>query len=363
MATLHAIHRADWRTLAVDEPLMTSAARRRRLVHPSSSIVISLAIVLVGLLAPSACLRAGTHSSPAALTRPASPLVAPVQRDDRYVFTSGDLSLEVDPRRGARITAFSLKGRNFLRGPEASPNSHGSTFWTSPQSDWEWPPVVEIDSAPYTGGVEGGVLTLTSTVGTQLPVEVTKKFSLSARDGAVSITYTMVNRGPAPRSLAPWEITRVRVGGATFFPTGDREYGSGEFAPMVGLRRDGDYTWFAFTSGPQAADQQLFADGHGGWLAHAENDAVLVKVFPDIAPSKQAPHEGEIELYLHADPTDPGACFAEIEEQGAYATLEPGGTLSWTVTWYLRPLPPGAQPIPGNRGLADFVESLVKTPR
>jgi hypothetical protein len=343
---------------------MTKAAPRRgRLAHPLSSIVFLLALVLVGPLAPSACLPAGTQSSPVAPTRSAPPLEAPVLRDHTYVFTHGDLSLEVDPQRGARITAFSLKGRNVLRGPEAHSDNRGSTFWTSPQSDWHWPPVVEVDSAPYTGGVDDGVLTLTSTVGTQLPVEVTKKFSMSARDGAVSVTYTMVNRGPVPRSVAPWEITRVRVGGTTFFPTGDREYGSGDFAPMVGLRREGGYTWFAFTSGPQAANQQLFADGHGGWLAHAEGDAVLVKVFPDIAPSQQAPHEGEIELYVHADPTDAAASFAEIEEQGAYATLQPGGALSWTVTWYLRPLPPGVPPIPGDRGLVDFVESVVKTGR
>lgn len=62
------------------------------------------------------------------------------------MITIDSLRMVVDAAIGGRIMEFSCHGRNALvtGGPQ-----FGSTFWISPQSLWDWPPPVEIDSAPY----------------------------------------------------------------------------------------------------------------------------------------------------------------------------------------------------------------------
>src|SRR6476659_4809949 len=76
-------------------------------------------------------------------------------RAGRHILDMGDVALEIDPTVGARVTGLLVEGRNLLTGPDVDPGNHGSTFWTSPQSAWGWPPVPEIDSAPFQPSLEG----------------------------------------------------------------------------------------------------------------------------------------------------------------------------------------------------------------
>jgi hypothetical protein len=64
-----------------------------------------------------------------------------------------------------------------------------------------------------------------------------------------------------------------------------------------------------------------------------------VKKFPDLKPAEPAPAEAEIQIYVNT-----GKTFVEIEEQGAYTTLNAGEELSWTVRWYLEPTDLPAEP-------------------
>ena len=82
---------------------------------------------------------------------PASKLnpITPELRDGRHVLAWDDVSFEVDARTGGRVTALRLGGRNLLTGPEIDAGNFGSTFWTSPQSAWGWPPVPEVDHHEY----------------------------------------------------------------------------------------------------------------------------------------------------------------------------------------------------------------------
>ena len=61
--------------------------------------------------------------------------------------------------------------------------------------------------------------------------------------------------------------------------------------------------------------------------------------FPDLKPAEPAPAEAEIQIYVNT-----GKTFVEIEEQGAYTTLNAGEELSWTVRWYLEPTDLPAEP-------------------
>ncbi len=216
----------------------------------------------------------------------------------------------------------------------------GSTFWSSPQSDWNWPPPPEIDSEPYAASLDGAVLSLSGTTAAGLGLAVKKKFSTDRQVGAVSVEYTLANRGSQPRWVAPWEITRVAAGGLTLFPMGEggpRKGAQDLLSPTI----VNGVAWFAYDAAAITADQKLFADGKEGWIAHVDGDLLLVKSFADTSPGQAAPGEAEIEIYANASHT-----YVEVENQGAYVHLAPGPRplgpcAGCCASWTLPPHPRG----------------------
>ena len=75
--------------------------------------------------------------------------------------------MEIDAAKGGKILSLKYDDREMLsqlRWPE----SFGSTFWTSPQKEWNWPPVKEFDKMPYMVEQEVGTLSMTSEVSERL---------------------------------------------------------------------------------------------------------------------------------------------------------------------------------------------------
>jgi hypothetical protein len=281
--------------------------------------------------------------------------IVPVVQDGLFVFRLDDTVFAVDARLGGRIVTFSLAGRNILTGPAIDPANYGSTFWSSPQSDWGWPPPPEIDSAPYCAKIDGTTLTLSGATAPTLGLGVEKSFSADGQTGTVTAKYTLKNHGHQARQAAPWEITRVAAGGLTFFPMGEGELRKGMQDLLKPVVHDG-VAWFAYDASAITADQKLFADGREGWIAHVDGDLLLVKSFTDTGPAQAAPGEGEIEIYANAAHT-----YVEVENQGAYVTLKPGETSTWTVHWVLHRLDLKATPAkPGSAGLLALVHGLVR---
>ena len=271
-----------------------------------------------------------------------------------FTLRAGDAQLVVDAKQGGRIITFSLSGHNILTGPAVNALNFGSTFWSSPQSDWNWPPPPEIDSAPYAATFDGTVLSLSGSTAPTLGLAVEKKFSANSATGVVTIVYTIANRGSKARQVAPWEITRVAAGGLTFFPIeGDPRKGP---QALLNPTIANGVAWFAYDAAAITADQKLFADGLEGWIAHVDGDLLLVKSFGDTLPSQAAPGEAEIELYA-----DAGHTYVEVENQGAYVSLDPGASTAWTVRWFLRKLDLAVTPaVADSAPLVDLVRSLVK---
>jgi hypothetical protein len=280
--------------------------------------------------------------------------LTPVIDGSVYTFTAGDLAYAVDAARAGRLVSFSLGGRNILTAAKnAEDNNWGSTFWTSPQSDWNWPPPVEIDPGPYSARLSGAVLSVASAVAPGLGLMVTKEFAFDVDKAVLTIEYGIVNKGAEARSVGPWEITRVATGGLTFFPMGEGAPWKG-FQELLPLDiRDG-VAWFPAGTVAATSDQKVFADGREGWIAHVAGDLLLVKSFVDSAPAAAAPGESEIELY-----TDSGRTYVEVENQGAYVKLEPGAATTWPVRWFLRKLGQGAAVKPGSPQLLEVVRQLV----
>jgi hypothetical protein len=255
---------------------------------------------------------------------------------------------EVDPQAGGRVTSYSLGGSDVLAGSDVDANSYGSTFWTSPQSDWGWPPPAEVDRSPYSLVSQGDTLTLTGAPNLALGIRVTKQFSVDRVRGAMVLDYTIHNHGKTPRSYAPWEVSRVHARGLTFFPSGQPSTGP------LHVERIGRGTWY--THDPDVlteAGQKSFAYGTQGLLAHTAHGLLYVKSFPAVPSELQAPGEAEIEVYANNR-------YVEVEVQGPYTLIEPGASVTWTVRWCLRKLPPGIVPFPGNSELLAFAASVAQ---
>jgi hypothetical protein len=276
--------------------------------------------------------------------------IVPQSVEGRYVMAWNDVALEVDPRTGGRVTALRLGGRNLLTESSVDPGNFGSTFWTSPQSVWGWPPVPEIDHAPYRATIAGRAIVMRSPRSASLGVEVEKAIAADRTRGAILFDYRIHNLGDAPLQTAPWQITRVAPGGLTFYPSGEAPYSPSNLE----VRQEAGVTWFDYDRSRITDHQKLFADGREGWIAHVDGDAVLVKTFPVAPRAAHAPGEAQIEIYAN-----PAHTYVEVEVQGAYESVAPGGALAWRVVWLVRHLPPHLPVRIGSEPLLAYVRALV----
>jgi hypothetical protein len=291
-------------------------------------------------------------------------LVTPINRSaTSYVLEFGDTYFEVNPMMGGRVINVHLKGGQNLLGAGKDADNMGATFWPSPQSAWTWPPtdtaasIGNINSAPYMPSNDETSMTLVGMAASSIGISVTKKFAADLAKETIVATYTLMGSG---KMAAPWEITRFKQAGVTFYPTGsDTPRGNADMDPPA-VTTGAGCTWVTapgtFASAG-AKDQKLFADGADGWLAHAENDWVIVKKFTDIPANMAATGESEIQVYMN-NPGNSGnpTPYMEVEQQGAYGAV---GT-AWTVTWFVRKLPSGVMATAGNQALVDFVKSVIQ---
>ena len=246
--------------------------------------------------------------------------------EGKYTIEVKGVSMTVDAQNGGKILSYKSGEREIisqLKWREA----FGSTFWTSPQKEWNWPPVPEYDKRPYTVEQKKDRLVLTSEVSPRLGYRITKTFTTDKRDGAIVVTYGIKNETDKVQQVAPWEITRVTNGeGIIFF---DAPVDAITPAGLMDFKEQHGVAWYQ----PDVTNQnrKVNADGKG-WLAYCANGLLMVKTFQDLDASEPAPGEAEIQVYVNQ-----GKAHIELESQGAYTTLQPGDALSWTVRWYLQP--------------------------
>lgn len=245
----------------------------------------------------------------------------------------GDITMTINPERGGKILSLKYQDKEVIS-QSRFPESFGSTFWTSPQKEWNWPPVQEFDKQAYTVEEHDGRLVMTSQISNKLKYRVRKEFTTDKKNKAIVVTYSIINESGETRQVAPWEITRVpNDGGIIFFD-----------APVSGITPTGllpfneafGASWYQTDEANQ--NRKINADGKG-WLAYYNKGLLLVKTFDDLKDSEPAPGEAEIQVYMNR-----GKTFIELESQGAYKTLKPNEALSWTVRWYLLPVEGDAQP-------------------
>ncbi|OQX70353.1 MAG: hypothetical protein B6A08_00560 [Sorangiineae bacterium NIC37A_2] len=253
---------------------------------------------------------------------------------------AGALELRVLPSRGGRISSLSYQGVELLSGPEAHPDNWGTTYWPSPQNLWGWPPVAAIDSEPF--AVKGEAPLVLRGQPARLgetEVVLEKRFVPLEGESGFEIAYELHNVGKATLEVAGWQISRVLPGGLTFFPTGDAELTPIAPHGALHLEKFGELSVFDHQKFEQGTSLKVHADGRGGYLAHlarpqGSRPLLFVKAFPDLAPSEQAPGEGEVEIFANLD-----GAYVEIEVQGKYETIPPGESSKFTVRWIVSSLP------------------------
>jgi hypothetical protein len=252
---------------------------------------------------------------------------------------SGPLVMTVLPSLGGRVLQWTYFGQPILSGPDAHADNWGATYWTSPQADWGWPPVAAVDSGPYEVlPAEAGHLALASApaqIG-QRRFRIEKRFSPGPH-ATIDTEYRIVNLGADSFSMASWEISRVPPGGLTFFPTG-----SGVLTPIPPHGRlepesDSGVSFYEHAGFLTGESLKAHADGQEGLLAHLVrgSNLLVLKLFQDSPPADQAPGEGEVEIFANLD-----GRYVEVEVQGPYVSIPPGGANSFSVRTSVVPVPP-----------------------
>lgn len=247
----------------------------------------------------------------------------PLNKGEYYDLKVGNTSMRIDAANGARITSLRYDTIEVLS-QNPMPNMYGSTFWTSPQKEWNWPPVREHDIMQYDVEKSNGKIIMTSQLSQKIPLRIRKQFAVDKEEECFVITYSIINEGNDERKVAPWEITRVPAEGIIFF---DAPMSSITPAGLMNFIDEDGLKYYAIDQSEK--QRKINADGKG-WLGYRNNGLLFMKYFDDLDASQAAPDEAEIQVYVHN-----GKVYVELEAQGAYTTLKPGERLDWTVKWKL----------------------------
>ena len=264
----------------------------------------------------------------------------------QYTVKSNNLTMTIN-ENGGRISSFKLGGQEVLsQTPE--PNSWGSTFWTSPQAQWGWPPVAEFDSMPYNVIERDGSIIMISRTSEKLGLKVVKEFYADEKDDCIVVNYMIFNETNEDKQVAPWEISRVPSKGLILIdaPLDKITKAQGELLPFTSKY---GLSWYKFDVTEQ--NRKINADGQG-WLAYTYDGLLLLKKFENLKEGMPAPREAEIQVYVNK-----GSTYTELESQGEFAVLKPGERLEWAVRWYLKPNKLGEEPA---EALAKYALKFVK---
>ncbi len=86
------------------------------------------------------------------------------QEKGKLYLKQGALRMEIMPNVAGRVSSLKYDGHELLV-PIHDSDKHtdwGTVLWSSPQAEWQWPPIDVLDSKPYKLSVKGDRVTLTS---------------------------------------------------------------------------------------------------------------------------------------------------------------------------------------------------------
>lgn len=266
----------------------------------------------------------------------------------------GALAVGFRPAEGGRLADLRHDDVDLVLPPGRVPGYYGDTFWPSPQSRFDWPPPPILDSDPFEIIAETPLrLTMRSTPDPDQGLQVEKSFALSER--GIAMEFILTNTWSRPQSVAPWQVTRAPREGLIVWATGDPFHDADRLQkqaedpgcfylhsalpdPFEGLVAGGEYASITVPSVTRTS--KFFTDARG-WVAHVHQSILFLRVFPDLTPEQAAPRQAELELFFSIERD-----YIELENQGAYQTLDPGHSLTYPVQWRISRLDPA---VPNDR--------------
>lgn len=277
------------------------------------------------------------------------------QDGSRLLIKQGSMRLEIMPKIGGRISSLQYDGHELLV-PIADIDKvtdWGTVLWSSPQSDWGWPPIDVLDNKPYRLSTEDDKVILTSEIDSRTGYQFTKTYRPDGVD-RIAVTYRITNHSNERKNVAPLEVTRLPSSGSLFFPAGDGDISNGLFYPLDVQMIDG-LTWFDYDRKKIRNDHhKMMQDGAEGWLAYIDKGHLLIKEFSDSPAGTNAKGEGEIEIFAHVE-----HIFIEMKQQASLVDLDPGQHKDWTVIWHVKKLPDELAANPTPLAIAAYVRSLL----
>ncbi len=269
--------------------------------------------------------------------------------DTSIQLSKGSLHLALDPAYGGRITELRFGDQDLLALPQPGGNNFGSTFWLSPQSLWNWPPVPEHDSAPYAVSAKSAdSATLRSRFGAG--ARVSKTITLNSGHSA-TVHYRIDTDTDFPE-VAAWEVTRVPNRGLAFAPVTTDSVKT--VRGQVAYTLENDTLWLPMEADAALVEGKVIANGSEGWLAYAQDGLLYLKVYPKVAAKNMATGEGDIELYLSGEKP-----YLELEVQSAAHNLKRGEGLDWAVEWLVAPIPASLKVHSGSPALLEFTRQQI----
>lgn len=309
---------------------------------------------LMLLLGLAQCL-AGCNHDEQALPKP---LPGFVTRDgDALVINQGEVHLTLLPQVAARVSSLKIGRREMMYQTALDKiGDWGTVLWSSPQAEWNWPPLVALDSAPYTLEARANQLEFTSAIDPKTGYQFSKIYGLAGKS-AIAITYKIYNHSKQTKRVGAIEVSRYRAEGQVLFPQGETQPVSGIFYPLD-IQIANGLVWFPYDAQKIRDDHhKVMMDGKEGWVAYRDKGYLVIKQFEDLPPDAVSEGEREIEIFAHVDHT-----FIEIKQQSAAETLAPGEFLTWTVLWRALKLPPELRGDIAPEALADFVRAQLMQP-
>lgn len=240
----------------------------------------------------------------------------------QLTLVSGETAIAVDLDLGGRISSLQHDGQEILNTKRDSNNIQwGSTVWTSPQKDWNWPPPAWIDTEAYTLlGHSNSHIEIESKKSPEEKLQCRKMIQVVGVDSFL-LKYTLTNTGIWEIKAGIWENTRIPYVGNVSWEAerSSWELGS-EGRPVPGL--DGVNLL------NHKKSRKIYSMSEGGYLNYENKGVLFKKTFEVLSPENMAPKHKTIEVYY-----DPERYFAELEVHGKYQSIAPGASIKLSVMW------------------------------
>ncbi len=295
-----------------------------------------------------------------------------------YELKNENLSLIIVPELGGRVVSFSRQGIDLLytmlslRGKTYDLEGiadiaayrqkldylppGGYKTWLAPQSDWEWPPYLdlavgkyEVDYSQTEGQAE---LELTSPVCRESGMQFNRRISLAAAQSQVQIVQKMKNCRAQKQECGLWDVTQLAGQGQVIFPLpieDDLESLSEEVPEqLIDFKLINDQLYVIIDC-PGEVEFKVGTYFSAGWVlavvAREEQVVGYLKTFP-VFPEAEFGHGCALEVFdtYKFD-------YFEVEVHGPKTELTAGEETGFTENWDLFCWPQ-------EKGLAAVIETV-----